>query len=237
MVAAFPTTEWSLVVAAGDLSSADARQVLETLCARYWYPIYAHSRQLGHDTASAQDLTQGFFAHLLEKKTLESVSEERGRFRSFLRGAFRNYSAKEWRTRRAQKRGEGHTPLPLDFETAESRYRLEPKDTQTPEKDFERRWARALLNRALERLSSEMDAQGSADRFRMLEPFLAGPPEHDEYTLLAARLDVSEGAIRVAVHRMRQRYGRLLREEVARTIGDTSEVDDELRYLLSALDT
>ena len=236
MGAAFPTTEWSLVLAAGDLSSADARQALETLCARYWYPIYAHARQLGSDAESARDLTQGFFAYVLEKRTLETASKERGRFRSFLRGTFRNFSSNEWRTQRAQKRGDGRTPLPLDFDTAESRYRLEPKDTQTPETSFERRWARALLDRALDRLSSEMEAEGSADRFRLLVPFLAGPPEREDYARLAAQLEVGEGAIRVAVHRMRQRYARLLREEVARTVGDSTEVDDELRHLLSALD-
>jgi RNA polymerase sigma factor (sigma-70 family) len=236
MGAAFPTTEWSLVAAAGDLSSSAARQALETLCARYWYPVYALARQLGNDADSARDLTQGFFVYLLEKNTLKLADQERGRFRSFLRTTFRNYSSNEWRINSARKRGDGRTPLSLDFETAESRYRLEPKESQTPETCYERRWARTLLDRALARLSSEMEAEGGADRFRLLEPFLAGPPERDDYPRLAGQLGVSEGAIRVAVHRMRQRYGRLLREEVARTVGDTSDVDDELRYLLAALD-
>jgi RNA polymerase sigma-70 factor (ECF subfamily) len=209
---------------------------LETLCARYWYPVYALARHLGNDAESARDLTQGFFVYLLEKNTLELADQERGRFRSFLRATFRNYSANEWRIKSARKRGDGRTPLPLDFDTAESRYRLEPKDSQTPGTSYERRWARALLDRALARLSSEMEADAGADRFRLLEPFLAGSPERDDYPRLAGQLGVSEGAIRVAVHRMRQRYGRLLREEVARTVGDTSDVDDELRYLLTALD-
>lgn len=236
MGATFPTTEWSLVAAAGDLSETTAREALETLCTRYWYPVYALARHLGNDAESARDLTQSFFVHLLDKNTLDVADPERGRFRSFLRTTFRNYCYNDWRNSSSKKRGDGRTPLPLDFETAESRFQLEPKDHRTPESSYERRWAHTLLDRALARLTSEMTANDGANRFQLLEPFLAGPPERDDYPRLAEQLGISAGAIRVAVHRMRQRYGRLVREEVARTVGHDGDVDDELRYLLTALD-
>jgi RNA polymerase sigma-70 factor (ECF subfamily) len=196
----FPTTEWSLVVAAGDTSAPNVQKALETLCSRYWYPVYACARQLGNDVESARDLTQGFFAHLLEKHALESANSDRGRFRSFLRSSFRNFAANESRAMASTKRGGGRAILSLDFESAEAQYRLEPADNQTPEHSFERRWARQLLTRALERLGTEMEA------------------------------------IRVAVHRMRKRYGRILREEVARTVGHGEEVDDELGHLFAVVE-
>jgi len=233
----FPTTHWSVVLAGADTANPESRRALELLCRRYWYPIYAHARFLGHEPDPAQDLTQGFFTYLLEKHALKVADPQRGRFRAFLKGTFAHFMANERRTARAQKRGGGKSDLPLDLDTAESRYRLEPVDATTPEQNFERAWARTLLDRSLERLAGEMEAEGAGTRFRRLEPFLTGRADGASYSEIGGELGMAEGAVKGAVHRMRRRFGQVLRDEVAQTVGDAGQVEDELRHLFAVLDT
>jgi RNA polymerase sigma-70 factor (ECF subfamily) len=205
------------------------------LCQTYWYPIYAHVRQQGEDPDRAQDLTQGFFTYLLESKSLRVANPDRGRFRSFLKTAVRHYLSHEWRRERTQKRGGGRVVFSLDHAEAESRYDLEPADEETPESVFEERWARALLSEVFKRLRGEMREGTGQYRFRRLEGFLTGNPSRTPYKQVAAELEMSESAVKVTLHRMRQRFGRLLREEVARTVNDPGEVDAEIRYLFQVL--
>lgn len=231
----FATTRWSLILAAGESRNPDAREALATLCGIYWYPVYALVRQLGEDAEQARDLTQGFFVDLLERQVLKVATPERGRFRSFLRAAVRNYLSHERKRAGAGKRGGGKQLLSLDFDDAEARYRLEASDDQTPDRLFEKRWARALLTRALERLREETRESADGERLRRLETFLTGGTPHPTYGQVAAELGTSESAIKTAVHRMRERFGKLVRDEVANTVGNPEEIDDELRYLFSVL--
>lgn len=233
----FPTTHWSVVLAGADSANPESRQALEVLCRQYWYPVYAHARFLGHDPDRAQDLTQGFFTYLLDKHALKVADPQRGRFRAFLKGTFAHFVANEQRTARAQKRGGGKPDLSFDLDTAESRYRLEPVETRNPEQSFERAWARTLLGRSLDRLAAEMEAEGAGARYERLEAFLTGGSADTSYREIGRELDMSEGAVKAAVHRMRQRFGRILRDEVAHTVGDAEHVDDELRHLFAVLDT
>ena len=233
----FPTTHWSVVLAGANSANPESRRALELLCRRYWYPIYAHARFLGHGPDPAQDLTQGFFAYLLEKHALKVADPDRGRFRAFLKATFAHFMANERRTARAQKRGGGRSDLSLDLDTGESRYRLEPVETCTPEQSFERAWARALLDRSLDRLAAEMDAEGTSPRYRRLEAFLTEQPDGASYREIGRELGLTEGAVKGAVHRMRRRFGRVLRDEVAQTVGDAEHVEDELRHLFAVLDT
>lgn len=233
----FPTTHWSEVLAGADSGNPDSRRALESLCRQYWYPVYAHARFLGYDRDSAQDLTQGFFAHILEKHTIKTVDPKRGRFRAFIKGTFAHFVANERRTARAQKRGGGKPDLSIDLDTAESRYRFEPVETCTPEQSFERTWAHTLLGRSLDRLAAEMEAEGAGARYRQLEAFLTGGSDEASYREIGRELRMSEGAVKGAVHRMRRRFGRVLRDEVAQTVGDAEQVEDELRHLFAVLDT
>jgi RNA polymerase sigma-70 factor (ECF subfamily) len=232
----FSTPQWSLVLAAGDSQSPDSREALATLCQIYWYPIYALVRHLGEDPDSAQDLTQGFFADLLERRFFKVAKPERGRFRSFLKTAVHHYLSHERDRARARKRGGGTRPLGLDFDDAESRYKLEAADDQSPDKLFEKRWARALLTRAIRRLREETRPSEDGDRLRRLVPFLTGETPHPTYAQVAAELGSSESAVKAAVHRMRRRFGKLLREEVAQTVGNPIEIDEELRHLFAVLE-
>jgi len=231
----FDTTRWSLVVAARDHSNPDARQALETLCRTYWFPIYAYVRRHGSDSEQARDLTQGFFCKLLERGFSEA-SRERGKFRTFLLTSLQNFLADEWDRERALKRGGGREPIPLDATEAERAYALDPAHDDTPEKIFERKWARTLLNRSFERFDEEMAASSQRERFSRLRSFLTGEAT-EAYRDAARELDMEESAVRVAVHRMRRRFGAILREEVAHTIGAASELDAELRYLLEVVRT
>ncbi len=232
----FSTTQWSLVLAAGDSQDPDSREALATLCEIYWYPIYALVRHLGSDSDRAQDLTQGFFTDLLERRFFKAARPERGQFRSFLKTSLHHYLSHERDRSRARKRGGGERPLSLDFEDAESRYKLEAAGNQTPDKVFERRWARALLTRAIERLRGESQASADGNRIRRLLPFLTGETPHPTYAEVAAELGSSEAAVKAAVHRMRRRFGKLLRDEVAQTVGDPSKIDEELRHLFAVLE-
>jgi RNA polymerase sigma factor (sigma-70 family) len=233
----FLTTQWSVVLAAGDASSKDSAEALATLCELYWYPLYAFVRRRGHDANAAQDLTQAFFARVIEKAYLRDATPTRGRFRSFLLGSLKHFLANEWDHARALKRGGGAVVLPLDVELGqgETRYRLEPADEETPERLFERQWALALLERVLARLRDESAQAGKSAQLDVLKPVLTGEPIDETYAQLGARLDMSEGAVKVAVHRLRRRMRALLQEEIARTVDDPGDVEDEIHHLFEVL--
>ena len=231
----FATTRWSMVVEAGRPSSPEAAEALATLCGIYWFPLYAYVRRQGHSAEDAQDLTQEFFVYLLEKQTLKVANRERGRFRSFLLASMKNFLANEWRRGAAQKRGGERSVISLDFDDGENRYRLEPSHDATPERIFERQWALTLLEQALTKLRAEFDATGKIELFGRLEMFLGGQKSTVPYRELGDQLKMSEGAVKVAIHRMRRRYRALLREEIQRTIGAAGDVDEELRRLFETL--
>jgi RNA polymerase sigma-70 factor (ECF subfamily) len=231
----FSTTRWSVVLAAGDTGNPDAREALATWCEAYWFPVYALARQLGNEADTAQDLTQGFFVHLLENSSLKAADPDRGRFRAFLRASFKHYVSNERERAHARKRGGGRLPITLDFDTAEQRFSLEPAHEQTPEKVFEKRWARTLLTRALEGLRREMESSNDADRLRCLEPHLTGSTTGRAYADVAADLGMTADAVKAAVRRLRKRFGDLLRTEVAQTVNEPDDVEEEIRYLFSAV--
>ena len=233
----FATTRWSVVMAAGGDSTQASRTALSELCGTYWYPLYAFARRRGASEHEAQDLVQGFLADLLERESVRHADPERGRFRSFLLKAFQNYVGHQRDRARAQKRGGGKAPLSLDFEDGERRYQLEPVDALTPERVFERRWALTVLGRAVERLRERMASQGRGEWFAVMEPHLAagtGAPPHAE---TAERLGMKEGAVKVAVHRLRARYREAIRAEIAETVEGRSAIDAEIRRLMDALTT
>jgi RNA polymerase sigma-70 factor (ECF subfamily) len=231
----FASTRWSLVALAGRGESPEAQEALATLCQIYWYPIYAYARRRLPSVDDAQDMTQAFFTRLLEKDYLQAVDPARGKFRSFLRTAFDHFLAKERDWAHAQKRGGGRTLLPLDFQSGERRYSCEPADHATPESIFERRWAVTILEQALTRLRQEFDDAGKHELFENLKGTLTGEGPAEPYASIGGRLDISEKAVKVAVHRLRRRYGELLRAEIAQTVTSDAEIEDELRDLFSAV--
>jgi RNA polymerase sigma-70 factor (ECF subfamily) len=231
----FETTRWSQVLAAGRAPTDDSREALSRLCEVYWYPLYAYVRRWGYDADQAQDLTQEFFVRLLEKHYLRAADPMRGRFRSFLLASLKHFLSNERDRAGAAKRGGRTIVLPLEFENAEGRYSREPPDADTPETIYERRWALTLLERTLARLRHEFDAAGKQALFARLEGHLTGEQETLPYADLGAELGMSEGAIKVTVHRLRRRFGALLREEISETVSEPSQVDDEIRELFRAL--
>jgi RNA polymerase sigma-70 factor (ECF subfamily) len=231
-MARFDTTRWSVVLRAGSSDTTGCREALATLCETYWYAVYAFIRRSGASPADAEDLTQAYFARFLERRFLEGVRPEKGRFRSFLLVSVRNFLHNERDRERALKRGGGERPLALHGEDGEPRYEREPMDSVTPEVLFEKAWVRALLDRALARLEVEADGDLRGGRFARLRSFLTGDGPEATYADLAAEWGVGESAVRVAVHRLRRRFGALLREEVARTV-DEGDVEGEIRYLLA----
>ena len=228
----FATTHWSVVVSAGDSRSPQAERSLAVLCENYWFPLYAFIRRAGHSAEDAQDLTQGFFVRLLDKRFLAAADRQKGRFRTFLLTAVKHFLANEHDRATAKKRGGGRTVVPL--EDLEARYAREPADTLTPERIFERQWALTLLEQVLVRLQREMAAQGKAALFDALKDSLAGGPA-DGYAATADRLGMTEGAVKTAAHRLRRRYRELLREEIAKTVAGPDEVEEEIRYLFDCL--
>jgi len=236
MNARFASTRWSLVADASAGEPEAARAALDELCEAYWYPLYAFARRSGHGVEEAQDLTQGFFTALLEKGYLADADRTRGRFRTFLLAAFKHFVAKAHARARALKRGGGVVPLSLDVERGEARYVLEPADEASPERLYERRYALTLLDRAMARVAEayRTGPPERAERFEALRPCLGGRGEAP-YRVLANRLGLSETAVKVQVHRMRSRFRHALRAEIADTLGDPAEVDDEIRRLLQAL--
>jgi DNA-directed RNA polymerase specialized sigma24 family protein len=231
----FATTQWSMVLAAGDTERPQARSALEKLCRAYWYPLYAYVRRKGYTAEDAQDLTQEFFARLLARNYLSVADRNRGKFRSFLLGSLEHFLAREWTKAHAQKRGGGQAPLSLDETAAENRYLLEPAHELTAEKIFARRWATTLLDQAMARLREECVANRKGELFAKVENFLSGEKGEASYADIAAALGMSEGAIKVAVHRLRQRYGELVRAEIAETVATPEEADEELNYLFAVL--
>lgn len=228
----FPSTRWSLVFAARGSGSAEA---VASLCEAYWYPLYAFTRRRGYDRDDALDLTQGFFAALLEKDYLDDLRSGEGRFRSFLLAALKHHVSKQRERDQALKRGGGHTILSIDADTAERRYRHEPAHEWTPERAYERSWALTILKHVERRLASELDGEGKAEMYRRLGPAALGrrPPRPHRET--AHALGISEDAVKMAVLRLRRRFGRLLREEVAKTVASDEQVEDEIRSLLATL--
>lgn len=231
----FRTTHWSLVAAAQDGTSAEARQALAELCETYWYPLYAFIRRSGHVSEEARDLTQEFFARLLEKDYLADVDREKGKFRSFLLAACKHFLANERDRALAHKRGGGCTIQSFDSRDAESRFGQEPAHSVTPERLFERRWALQLLQNALAQLRSEFRQAGKEAIFERLKGLLTGENKQERYADVASALGMSESSVKVSVHRLRRRYGELLREEIARTLRDPGEIDAEIRDLFAAL--
>jgi RNA polymerase sigma factor (sigma-70 family) len=220
---------------AGHQSSPDSRRALESLCEAYWYPLYAYVRRRVPDVHEAQDLTQGFFASLLERDALAAADRERGRFRSFLLTSFKNFLSDEWDKANAQKRGGGRAAIPLNLGSGESRYSIEPADELSPERLYEKQWALTLLGQVLDRLRDELAAKGKEHQFQILKPFLGGEGEAGGYESAARSLGMSQAAARVAVHRLRRRYREILRAEIAETVAGPADVDDEIRSLRRAL--
>jgi len=231
---AFVTTHWSVVLTAGRTDTPRAHDALAKLCQTYWHPLYAYVRRRGHSPEDAQDLTQEFFARLLERNAVSTVSPDKGRFRSFLLASLNHFLSDEWDKARALKRGAGKI-VSLDTAYAESWLSQQPSEKMTPEKAFELRWAITLLEQVYQRLMEEHRQQGKGEMFEALRTTLAGPGNSAPYAELASRLGMNEGAVKVAVHRLRQRYRTLLRETIAETVESDSEVEEELRYLFKTL--
>jgi RNA polymerase sigma factor (sigma-70 family) len=231
----FATTHWSVVLAAARHETPEANAALERLCNAYWYPLYAYVRRCGHAPEDAQDLTQAFFARLLSKDFLRGVGPEKGRFRSFLLSCLKHFLADEWAKAHAAKRGGALPALPLDWQQAESRYELEGRVDANPESLYERRWAISLLDRTLEQLRVESVAAGKEAVFERLQCCLLGERTTEHYAQLGAGLGLSETAVKVTVHRLRQRYRELLREQVAQTVMRPEEIEEELQYLFEVV--
>jgi RNA polymerase sigma factor (sigma-70 family) len=229
------TTHWTMVLEAGSPQSPRYRQALETLCRTYWFPLYAYLRRRGYDSHQAEDYTQGFFASLLEKQGLHRADPALGKFRSFLLGSLKHFIADEWDRAQAKKRGGGKRSLALNIEDAETRYALEPAHTLSPEKLFERSWALTVLKQAMARLRTECIEAGKGHLFEHLKSYLQADDASPPYAGIAAELDMTEGAIRLAVHRLRQRYRELVRQEIAQTVAGPEQVDEEIRHLFAVL--
>jgi RNA polymerase sigma-70 factor (ECF subfamily) len=228
----FPTTCWSVVLAARGLPRGDARAALETLCAAYWFPLYAFIRGRGHPAHAAEDLTQSFFARLIEKGVLDAVDRNKGRFRAFLLATCKDFLSNHRDRENCQKRGGGRRFVPID---AEDRLAAGWEQDLTPEALFDRRWALALLDRVLNRLAGEMERAGRAPLLDRLKPALLGDDQALSYAAVAEQLGMTEGAVKVAAHRLRGRYRDILRDEIARTVAEPADIDDEIRDLFRAL--
>jgi RNA polymerase sigma-70 factor (ECF subfamily) len=231
----FTATHWSVVLTARQSGSPAAFQALERLCRTYWYPLYAFVRRQGYSPEDAQDLTQSFFERVLEKNYFGQVGRERGRFRAFLLASLKHFLSDQRDRDRAAKRGGGKLRLSLDAQEGEERYQLEPADTMTPEKLYERRWALGVLAQARARLRDEFSAAGKSDLYEELNGFETGERKDLTYAEVGRRLSLSESAIKSAALRLRQRYGELIRDEIAQTVATASEIDEEIRHLLAVM--
>ncbi len=230
----FATTHWSVVLAAGQHESPQAAEALETLCRTYWYPLYAYVRRSGHSPEDAQDLTQAFFALLLARDSLAGVRSQKGKFRSFLLTALRHFLSDQWSHARAVKRGSGAEVLSLEALEAEGRYRLEPVEGLDAERIYERRWAMTLLEQALNRLRDESTAAGKRNLFEALEGLVAGESDVS-CGEVAVKLGLTESATKSTLHRLRERYRALVREEIAHTVAEPAEIEAEVRYLITVV--
>jgi RNA polymerase sigma factor (sigma-70 family) len=230
----FATTHWTVVLAAGRRHTPQSDAALEQLCQTYWFPLYAYIRRRGHTKEDAEDLTQAFFARLLAKNFLANLDSEKGKFRAFLLAALKHFLANEWDKSQAQKRGGGATPLSLDWQTADTKFQVAATSEPSPDKAFDREWALALLAKVIERLQKECAADGRAKLFEQLKTFLMAGKGESAHGEVAKTLGMEEGAVRVAVHRLRKRYRALLRDEISQTLADESQVDEEMRALFGA---
>jgi RNA polymerase sigma factor (sigma-70 family) len=231
----FATTRWSVVLAAGHGDTSHAGDALAHLCQTYWYPLYAYARRRGQTPHDAQDLTQEFFARLMQGNWVAQADRQRGRFRTFLLSAMQHFMANEWNKAHAKKRGGTQPILSLDDDAAEQRYQLEPVEKNTPETLFERGWALSLLNDVLRRLENEYQRDGKSDWMEALRPALTSDRDGIAYADIARKLGMTEAAARVAVHRLRQRYRRLIQSGVANTVASPDEVAEEMRHLFQVL--
>jgi RNA polymerase sigma factor (sigma-70 family) len=231
----FATTRWSVILAAGDSASTQHQPALSTLCQTYWFPLYAYLRRRGYSTHEAEDYTQGFFAGILERKGLQRADPRYGKFRSFLLASLKNYLADEGDRARARKRGGDKRVFSLDFDAAAGRYVDAPAHGLSPEKLFERAWALTVLTHAMERLKAESAASGKQRLFDCLKVYLTAEKEVISYRHAAEKLDMTEGAVKVAVYRLRRRYRELVRDEIAQTVTTEAEIDEEIRDLFAAL--
>ena len=234
--AGFETTHWSMVLQASHRSSSGSDKALSELCHSYWLPLYAYVRRRVQDPHKAQDLTQAFFAKLLEKNYLRTADPARGRFRAFLLTALKRFMANEWDKEIAQKRGGGRNPLSFDFKEGERHYHLEPTDRLTPDQLFLRNWVRTLLDKVFDRLREEFKTEGKEEQFSELRVFITPREDDVRFAEVATRLEMSAGAVRVAAHRLRKRYRKILREEISQTVENEDEVEDEIRSLFRAFD-
>jgi len=231
----FTTTHWSVVLAARQKTSEERASAMERLCRAYWRPLYAFVRRRGYETHDAQDLTQGFFARLLEKDFLESVDRSKGKFRSFLLAALEHFLAKEWRRSHAQKRGGKVSFISFEEPGPEEQALQLPSKALTPEQLFDQQWALTMLNQSLARLQEEFVADGKRDFFASTKSFLTGEGKVDSYATLAMKLGTTEAALKMAVSRMRRRFGELLRSEIGKTVDGPGQIEEELRLLFGAL--
>ena len=231
----FQTTHWSVVLAAGQAGAPRAEAAIENLCRTYWYPLYAYVRRQGHNAHDAQDLTQEFFARMLEKRYLQLADRERGRFRSFLLTSLQHFLVNEWVRGQAQKRGGGQQSIALDEAAADRIFQQEPAAQLAPEMLYDKRWAITLLDRAMDRLGADYAAGGKRDLFDQLKSLLLVENSGETYRELGGQSGLSEGATKVAVHRLRKRFRDAVRAEIAQTVATPAEVDEELRFLMAAM--
>jgi RNA polymerase sigma factor (sigma-70 family) len=231
----FATTHWTVVLSAGRKSSPQSDRALGELCQTYWYPLYAFVRRQGRSKEDAEDLVQAFFARFLERNYLEGLGAERGKFRAFLLASLKHFLSNEWDKANRQKRGGGALHLSLDWQSADERFHLDPPDPASLEHSFDREWALALLERVIARLRDACASDGKMKLFEQAKGYLMVGQAAIPYAEAARSLGVDEGAVRVAVHRLRKHYRKLLREEIAQTLTDPAQVDEELRSLQSAL--
>jgi len=230
----FATTHWTIVLAAGQWSTPQSDRALEQLCHAYWFPLYAYVRRHGHTKEDAEDLTQAFFARFLQKNYLAGLSAERGRFRAFLLAALKHFLANEWDKSQRQKRGGNITHLSLDWQTADTQFQVAATSEPSPDKSFDREWAVALLAKVIERLQAECETEGRGQQFAELKIFLTAGKGELSHAEAAQKLGLEETAVRVSVHRLRKRYRQLLRDEIAQTLADAADVDEEMRALFGA---
>jgi RNA polymerase sigma-70 factor (ECF subfamily) len=231
--AQFDNTHWSVVLLAGQSASPLCKEALENLCASYWCPLYAFLRRQGYASADAKDLTQAFFARFVEKNFLSSVNPAKGKFRSFLLAALKHFLANEWDRAHAEKRGGKHSFVSLDEQIAEGRYQVEPASTITPEELFDHQWALTVFDETFRRVKAERESDGKAAQFKELHVYLSSEPAAGAYAAVGARLHMSNEAVAVEVHRLRKRYGELLRKEIGRTVSTPAEISEEMRFLFS----
>ncbi len=231
----FASTQWSVVLSAAKDDPKISHDALETLCRAYWQPLYGYVRRSGRSREEAEDLVQGFFQGFLAHNSIAGADRQRGRFRAFLLACLKNYMLNEWNRERRQKRGGNATHLSLDWRDAETRYQLEPAETSSPDRLYAREWALALLDQVLRRLREESASAGKPDQFDQLKAYLTVSKTNIPYEQAARDLNMTEGSVRVAVHRLRKRYRTILRDEVGRTLASREQLDDEMRALFAAL--